>query len=525
MKRILILGIALGAMLSFSSCEKENQALVPEDGAKMTLTATIEQPTDSSTKTSLGETVGKKTPVLWTKEDKIMVSNDNNQSEFSIAYIDKETQKAAFEGIAPALGNIKSAIYPSFMCMQNRSYIIIPATQTYIPENVAENTMPMYAQLTDESTTIEFKQLCGIVKLQITGTADQIVSEIKFSSDYKVAGTAYINYNEGDPVLAFDENGTKTITLDCGKEGVALSDSPTAFHIVVPPTKANTFSIIVTFKNGDKIVKQAPASDANKINRAKIKTMPPFNFEVIEDPKDYVDEYGINHGRGIFVAGVVWAPVNCGYKAKTGDTGEALGYPYGKLYQWGRKYGQGYVDDSYEDASYPNVDDKTLIKDLVSFEDGNSVENKNNFYYNQIGYDYCHDWCTETFTEWSKAKGNDPCPNGWRLPTKTELEALKGEATGSIGWDDTNKGYWLDGTASPTHDNTKSVFFCAAGHRDRYGTNSLFRAQAGYCWSSSVDNDDNTKAYFLSMLYYKVSINDYFRVYAYSVRCVQDVQE
>ena len=30
------------------------------------------------------------------------------------------------------------------------------------------------------------------------------------------------------------------------------------------------------------------------------------------------------------------------------------GYPYGKLYRWGRKYGKGYEDGSYEDATYPS---------------------------------------------------------------------------------------------------------------------------------------------------------------------------
>ena len=48
---------------------------------------------------------------------------------------------------------------------------------------------------------------------------------------------------------------------------------------------------------------------------------------------DYVDEYGINHGGGILIGDILWAPVNSGY--------HPTDYPYGKLYQWGRKHGQG----------------------------------------------------------------------------------------------------------------------------------------------------------------------------------------
>lgn len=57
---------------------------------------------------------------------------------------------------------------------------------------------------------------------------------------------------------------------------------------------------------------------------------------------DYINEYGVNHGKGIIIGDIVWAPVNCGY--------HATDYKYGKLYQWGRKYGQGY------DGSFIMVD-------------------------------------------------------------------------------------------------------------------------------------------------------------------------
>ena len=54
---------------------------------------------------------------------------------------------------------------------------------------------------------------------------------------------------------------------------------------------------------------------------------------VVRQMFDYIDEYGVNHGKGVNIDGVIWAPVDCGY--------HAVNYPYGKLYQWGRKYGQG----------------------------------------------------------------------------------------------------------------------------------------------------------------------------------------
>ena len=135
---------------------------------------------------------------------------------------------------------------------------------------------------------------------------------------------------------------------------------------------------------------------------------------------DYVDEYGVNHGKGIAIGATVWAPVNCGYKVASGTDN---GYPYGKLYQWGRKYGQGY-STSY-DSSEPSIEDGP-----VSLKYGQSEANANVFF---ISYeDYRFDWLTtqnnalwNSGTESTPVKTDyDPCPDGWRVPAFKELNIL-----------------------------------------------------------------------------------------------------
>ena len=78
---------------------------------------------------------------------------------------------------------------------------------------------------------------------------------------------------------------------------------------------------------------QQPVSVTSQVQKKPVVTDYGENIPR-QDGLDYIDEYGINHGGGILIDTVLWAPVNCGY--------HEIDYPYGKLYQWGRKHGQGY---------------------------------------------------------------------------------------------------------------------------------------------------------------------------------------
>ena len=155
-----------------------------------------------------------------------------------------------------------------------------------------------------------------------------------------------------------------------------------------------------------------------------------------EEPVEiaYIDEYGINHGPGIEDNGVVWAPVNCGYHAED--------FKYGKLYQWGRKYGQGhgaaynepepeiqqgggYGDtESQSNIFYARDNDITLHH--VSEADY-ATSGKQSDYAPPIDWTYSPNdkfWNSSTESNPQKTE-HDPCPAGWRVPTYTELKGIK----------------------------------------------------------------------------------------------------
>lgn len=230
---------------------------------------------------------------------------------------------------------------------------------------------------------------------------------------------------------------------------------------------------------------------------------------------DYIAD-GVNYGKGIAIGDVVWAPVNCGYEAST-DTYK--GYPYGKLYQWGRPYGQGY-DKS--DASYPYG--SNLVEGPVMPSVGQVEDNKDKFYYNPESPDY--DWSQvgrddmwNLGTDSSPVKTNyDPCPEGWRIPTKAEFDKLINNYSSFITVGG-QKGRYFSGDYTYL-DTAPMVFFPAAGRRDSNKGNQLSRDSQGTYWSSMSSYSTMARCLDFGSIY--VRIHPYARAYGHSVRCVQE---
>jgi uncharacterized protein (TIGR02145 family) len=237
---------------------------------------------------------------------------------------------------------------------------------------------------------------------------------------------------------------------------------------------------------------------------------------------NYVDEYGVNHGPGIEVCGVIWAPVNCGYHEHD--------YKYGKLYQWGRKYGQGYNGVLYDingsELTYTDSSIPSIKEGGVSVITGNDKSNENVYYIYSHGWDWVYpqdDTLWNSGTEKNPVKTEyDPCPTGWRVPTYAELDQLKSNSSSWATNANGQAGYWYSGSSSYTP-NVPQVFFPAAGYifLDGSGNN---RGSSGLYWSSKPGRSYGIRrACFLK--FYRESYTDLYntdRAYGHSVRCVQE---
>ena len=228
-------------------------------------------------------------------------------------------------------------------------------------------------------------------------------------------------------------------------------------------------------------------------------------------------EGGIDYGNGVVIGGVVWAPVNCGYRPED--------YPFGKVYQWGRKFGFGYSDSNYKDASSP-----VLRNGPVSVGVGLSETNSKVFFTSTYG-----SWIlSPDETLWNRGTesnpvktDNDPCPDGWRVPTLSELTSLMVHYSSLVTYKG-KKGRWFSG--SKTYGmGVPAIFLPLAGYIDNSGNAKHRQSGDGYgnpeglYWSSHA-YDNNYCCYSAEGLRLTPTYVDivYGQADAYTVRCVAE---
>ena len=533
------------ALLLFAAgCQHEEITSFEQEDDVLEVYASIEDIEDAQTRTYLSSS-----EVYWSSCDQIAVFYKNTlRKRFDVTPESIDSKNATFlldEGYVQMGSNVKVshnvAYYPfcDVTCAPDGSSytlsnLTLPSTQSYVEESVGLGAFPMVA-VTENTDDVNFcfKNICGVMQFQLKGGGFVRSVSVKGNRGEILAGPAAVTAGYGkEPSISMSAEGVKEVTLDCGESGVELNETtPVSFFIALPPVQfEGGFTITVTDTWGGS--KEYSTSKKNPVGRSKGLRMPAKEYIGVRPPQegDYIDEYGVNHGQGIEIDGVVWAPVNCGYKAPTADS---KGFPYGKLYQWGRKYGQGYDDN---DESYPSGDD--FVKGPISpKEQKERSAYKFIYFLNNGQYNYPYDWANphndklwNSGTESNPVKTEyDPCPTGWRVPLRSELEGL---CTNYSCWTSNESGmmgYWFSGS-NPYGSDILQLFLPAAGARSGIVKNAegKNRDVEGHYYSSryyrnSSDGVGFLGAYYLDFDSATVSVHENrARSSAFSVRCVQE---
>jgi len=420
----------------------------------------------------------------WQDGDQILVSVTGSPSEaslFDLISMSSDKKTATFKGFMPGTGTNFDVQWPA------NTPDLASATQQYKSDGIDASKMLFKATSCTLESDITLLPQYSVLRLNLYGY-DRKVKTVK--------------------VTNLTAAPQETYNLSCSTSvRVPKNESGAVPFYVIVPTGTYNFSIAVT---ADEVV---PAED-NK--------------------SSYVD--GANYGAGVVVttgnyattgAGktftkgqiknmpaccitTIWAPVNCGY--------DATNHPYGKLYQYGRKYGCVYNGTVDPDAGgiIQTYDNTTT--------DVSSMTDNTKFYKN---------WMS---TSWPASK--DPCPPGWRVPVVMELNKLLGGNEATIYWLNyatsgyVNYGHWFNGTTTPNTIKSGSsteyegLHLISAGFRNFENGASAYRREQGYYWAADFFGesplDHKQKAYGIGFFsnYVNVAFND--PAMAFAVRCILD---
>ncbi len=182
----------------------------------------------------------------------------------------------------------------------------------------------------------------------------------------------------------------------------------------------------------------------------------------------------------------VWLDRNLGAERAATDIDDEDAF--GDLFQWGREV------DGHQDRTSSTRD----VLALSGFQPGHdefilAITSPNDW---NVDCEWLDRWVDES----DNKKEADPCPEGWRVPTREELQSL------SNNWDDRE-----DAFNSPLR-------LPSAGRRSGVEGNVLNEGVSGYYWSSSGHSD---VSFFLYIDTANVSLSDDYRAAGYSVRCIR----
>ncbi len=497
MKKLVNIISVLAAMIFHCSCISEE--IVQDKPASGIRVYSDWAETRTSHQSSNGVT-----SVSWVEGDKIGLFAEN---QYNLCYIAENSGSfsdftASDVSLDAADGDKVFAYYPYEQWTdQDGKSFRLPLTQGQWSSVGMSGYDALYAEeaVSNNELNLKFKHVFSFLK--ITVPTERLVRDSE-SGYYvlRLVSNEMLSNIEGNfniETKELDANCT-TDVLYIIDEDITGKSNVTCTVAILPQTGDANISIYAWADNFsvENLLHTIDVPDsgleAGKVYTLRIKKILP----------DYVDEYGINHGPGVDIDGVVWAPVNCGY--------HETDFKYGKLYQWGRKYGQGYNDDNYSDSVIPE-----LRQAQVYLSMGQEDTYENYFFWGNVDWTYeRYDLMWNAGSDSAPVKAeNDPCPDGWRVPTYEEMymSAVRINAWSTV-----------EGISGLIISDIPSFFLPAAGYRKWDEPYSSDRGTRCTYWTSEPYENG---AILLQMTGNGGNFYYGYRTMGASVRCVKAYSE
>lgn len=365
------------------------------------------------------------------------------------------------------------------------------------------------------SVSLRYNHLFAILEFQIIRSSGSgAISKVKLTGKVPLgfeSGT--IDLSQSTPstgvsyVIDGMTNASNSVTVSLGTAINPTNDystTPKVYMVVLPGTHIGDLKIGVenagffkevkktdaTFERGKKYIVKVDAAGAE---------IPVIRGSDLEP---------------VIIGSLIWSPVNSGYS-------ESL--TMGELYQWHRKYGHGLSLTTTLKAS-----------DLWSVDlDQESAMDKYKEDFLNNGSDP-YDWMPIRHTEWNQSRKFNPCPDGWRVPTKSDYSALLAYGTTTIS---TTTGGGVDGALGkwigPNHDNADlrtatAIFLPLTGYFSQNsapGVSRTYLTSYARYWASTTGNTNNKSGdvVIFTSSTSAPSLSYIGKCNAYAIRCVKDI--
>lgn len=281
MKKTSIL-LLLAAATVLVSCKKDNLGADAVENEGSTVSAVID---DDNSKTTLD---GAK--VLWTSGDVISIngskynakpnSTDARTAKFTLVAREKAPTTAPFRAFYPTSANMTGNF-------------LLQSTQNYSTNNKISNVNPMYAVSDNLNDIFHFKNVCGLLTLDLKGVGT--VSSITISANEYLAGllTDIAISDDGELTYsAIKDDGyyaSKSVTLGCGELGTLDKETARRFYIALPEGDFTGVQITITTDLGTMTI---PATKTVSIKKNNIYHLPEMTIDI--KPLDFNIELSID---------------------------------------------------------------------------------------------------------------------------------------------------------------------------------------------------------------------------------------
>lgn len=233
--------------------------------------------------------------VVWSEDDQLAIFQGLSVADkYQVKSEYVGSRNGTFEIVAKGEGKtselpVNVAIYPyegdlectpvteeGIVTSYHITGVTLPAVQTYSPNTFADEALLM-ATLTAglDDRNLRFKNLCGVLKLQLKGTSKIKTIELQGNNNEVLSGDATIvlGVDGSLPTMTMSSDASATVSLDCGNGVLLNEETATTFLIAIPPTDFQEgFNVTITDVDGgiDRIVTSKP----NNVGRSVIHTMP-----------------------------------------------------------------------------------------------------------------------------------------------------------------------------------------------------------------------------------------------------------